>query len=121
MKKISKWTGDSILKVLTNNRLNQPLETGRIKSPFGWFKFKPSKGKNVKFVYQPKGESQQELTGTVEEIAIFLNDWLGLKATQQFHEVPKFLPPRRDLRKLRVLDDPDFIEEDSEPDPDLIT
>lgn len=29
-----------------------------------------------------------------------------------FHDIPKFKPPRFDLRKRKVLDDPDLREED---------
>lgn len=37
-----------------------------------------------------------------------------------FHEIPKFKPPRFDLRKRKVLDDPDLGEEDrNDEDKDL--
>ena len=43
------------------------------------------------------------------------------KATQQFHENPKKLPPRYDIRKLRVIeDDPDLEGDEDTLDEDLI-
>jgi hypothetical protein len=39
-------------------------------------------------------------------------------SNELFHEAPTKLPPRKDLRKPRVLDDPD-LENDIDNDPDL--
>jgi len=49
-----------------------------------------------------------------------VNKKLKIVAEELFHESPKFLPPRDDLRKRKKLKDPDLEGEDlNEIDPDL--